>query len=79
MLCQASWKQESKPLGYAQSVDVKFEDCWALVATANAREQIIKGCTLDNIFEAVRCAQQVLYPSAIVAEHPYYGNLDLSF
>jgi hypothetical protein len=43
------------------------------------REQIIKGCTLDNIFEAVRCAQQVLYPLAIVAEHPYYGNLDLSF
>jgi hypothetical protein len=76
---EAFWKQESKPLGSVQSVDVKFEDCWALIGTANAREEIIKGCTLNSIFGAERCAQQILYPSAIAAEHPYYGNLVLSF
>lgn len=78
-MSEAFWKQESKPLGSAQSVNVKFEDCWALIATANAREQIIEWCTLNNIFEAVRCAQQILYPSAIAAEHPYYVNLVLGF
>ena len=76
---EAFWKQESKPLGSAQSVDVKFEDYWTLIATANAREQIIKWCTLDNIFEVVCCAQQLLYSSAIAAEHPYYVNLVPSF
>ena len=55
-MSEAFWKQESKPLGSAQSVDVKFEDCWALIATDNASEQIIKWRTSNNIFEAVHCA-----------------------
>jgi hypothetical protein len=52
-------KQESKPLGSAQSVDVKFEDCWALIAIGQC-ERAIKWCTLNNIFEVVRYAQQIL-------------------
>jgi hypothetical protein len=52
-------KQESKPLGSAQSVDVKFEDFWALI-TIGRCERAIKWCTLNNIFEVVRCAQQIL-------------------